>query len=207
MACCSLEDRQLLVEELGHHFERVLTSRETRGDEGAHFRDLLRSVLSSSRLPLRTSLREDRGVIEIDGQRIEVEFSSANQASSFITDLFQQALQKDEHLLGDLNLLLGSRLAGQIMSDTEFVIETLLESPSDDLARSLVPGYDAMRRGVFFENLKVLHLHKESLADEAHGARDFRGAGRGQGQAGLGAGGQALPVRPLLPLRAAFAPV
>ena len=73
---------RVLNEELGHHFDRILNSKDTKGDEGEYFAELL--ARSDQDQPIDDLVRDeiqsddDHGVIIQDGKHHEVEFSAWN---------------------------------------------------------------------------------------------------------------------------------
>ncbi|KZR84966.1 cadherin domain-containing protein [Synechococcus sp. MIT S9504] len=73
---------RVLNEELGHHFDQILNSKDTKGDEGEYFAELL--ARSDQDQPIDDLVRDeiqsddDHGVIIQDGKHQEVEFSAWN---------------------------------------------------------------------------------------------------------------------------------
>ena len=65
---------QVYGEELGHHLDTVLKTRDTKGDEGEMFRRLLygEKLSAAERRAIRNE--NDKGVIYVDGKAREVEF-------------------------------------------------------------------------------------------------------------------------------------
>ncbi|MEQ9499509.1 MAG: hypothetical protein RIT81_21670 [Deltaproteobacteria bacterium] len=65
----------VFAEEVGHHLDTELVAGETRGDEGEHFaRRLAGEKLSAAQIAAIRS-EDDRGVINVGGRQVEVEFS------------------------------------------------------------------------------------------------------------------------------------
>jgi hypothetical protein len=65
---------QTFVEEAGHHLDAQLNKVDTRGDEGEMFRRLLGGERLSATEMRAINNENDKGVITVDGKKIEVEF-------------------------------------------------------------------------------------------------------------------------------------
>lgn len=67
----------VLSEELGHHLDALLNSRDTPGDEGELFAALLQSKAVPPAMREEMKAEDDRGWLLLDGQRVAVETSSS----------------------------------------------------------------------------------------------------------------------------------
>lgn len=73
----------VLVEELGHSFDaRLNNGADTPGDEGEHFSRVLLAGINPSALDV-TSLQDDRGVLQLDGQAVNVEFATFSFVNAY----------------------------------------------------------------------------------------------------------------------------
>jgi hypothetical protein len=66
--------RETFIEEVGHHLDRLLRPTDAAGDEGELFRRLLGGERLDAASLRAIRAEDDRGVITVDGRRVEVEF-------------------------------------------------------------------------------------------------------------------------------------
>ena len=67
---------RVLAEEVGHHLDAVLGGADARGDEGAIFAAALLGKAPRGAALAALRAEDDRGVLHVDGRRVEVEFSA-----------------------------------------------------------------------------------------------------------------------------------
>ena len=69
-----------IIEELGHHYDGLFGAGDTKGDEGEMFRVLTGGQPVSADEMNRIRSENDKGIIEVDGKQIEVEFGWFSKA-------------------------------------------------------------------------------------------------------------------------------
>ena len=107
----------VLTEELGHYLDCKLNQKDTQGDEGEYFSDLLRGVLLTDSQKAGLTTEDDTGSIKVDGFVLQAEFaasapavtnntiatqSNSNLALFPFTDLADRASSNTGFLIGSV---------------------------------------------------------------------------------------------------------
>jgi len=98
---------QTYIEEMGHHLDKKLNRRDTKGDEGEMFRHLFNGDKLSRQEAKRIRQENDHGTLKIHGKKVQVEFSIGGifkSAVKGVTSVFKSAkkvVSKTVGALGD----------------------------------------------------------------------------------------------------------
>ena len=92
LSTATFEDStRVFNEEFGHHLDHILNSNDTKGDEGEYFAELLQALkqgqsIHQADLGIETN-EDDRGVVNYNGQLVEVEFLAKWKRTIWIKNL------------------------------------------------------------------------------------------------------------------------
>lgn len=141
--------RQTLVEETGHHLDKLLKQAETRGDEGELFRRLASAEKVGAKQIAEVRAENDHGVIQIAGQQIDVEFSLWGRIKKTAKDV-------GGHIKGGAKLV-GTALDA-VLTKGSLIIEKgsdLVEKIGKFPLKILPPGLEEVVTGAYSIPFKV----------------------------------------------------
>ncbi|WP_416397498.1 hypothetical protein [Allohahella sp. A8] len=83
-----------IIEELGHHYDGLFGAGDAKGDEGEMLRAMTSGQPVSANDMQRMRTESDKGVIEVDGKQIEVEFGWASKAFKKVKNAVSDVAKK-----------------------------------------------------------------------------------------------------------------
>jgi hypothetical protein len=91
-----------IIEETAHHFDTLFGPGDAAGDEGELFRRMVGGEKLSNEEISRIKSEDDRGVIEVDGKKIEVEFGWLSKKWKQVTGAVKKAFHGIVNAVRDL---------------------------------------------------------------------------------------------------------
>jgi hypothetical protein len=142
----------VLTEELGHHLDRILNSKDTPGDEGALFSVLSNGQGLGEAALLAAKNQDDRSIVFLGDQVIQVENASATAVEQIRWDI---TLVNASALLSNMHASLASQWAPWVRAQ-KIHLQAWQRMDSETLIDQAIPCLQHKLTRLFIQGLKCL---------------------------------------------------